>query len=244
MSNIKVKKKAFMLTEIAVCIAIIGILLSLIVTGAGYIENGKNQAFIYEVTAINQNINKFYNLYNKVPGDFHLASSTISTTLINGNGNTLYENPIPSTTIYESLLAWKHLQAAGMIFDQYTGTPGAAPNISILGTNIPKSKVFKNGGYRIGSDIPPEVSANLDMLQYRIILEYANYTTQTTTGRGTTSALKPSNMQQIDYKMDDGKPKSGFVYGTNATCYTATTPAIYVNSSAESCIFSWVLNQY
>jgi len=263
--NIKVKrkiKKAFTLIEMTVVIIIIATLISIAaITGSAFIDNGKAQSFIYELTGYRQNIKKFYDTYHALPGDFNGASSDINAYLMNGNGNGKYDIDISN----ECYSAWQHMSYAGILPEKFVGTSvskefvgGRFIQQSKPGVNVPRSKIFPNAGYRIGSNIPNEISQNSIMGKYNIILEFMQYDSfDEMTGRGKNGAINPIIMQNIDTKIDDGKPIDGFLVGLNDAnnlCnlstsnvnlgFYSTSPVTYLDSKEEGCIVSLILNEY
>lgn len=257
--KVKHKKSAYSLAELAVVIVIIGILMTLVIQVNGYIENAKNQSFIYELTSIQNSIDEFYNKYGKLPGDFDQASTNINATLLNGNGNQIYEEKIVSSNkTHESYMVWSHLQKANLVSGVFTGMSESTTEMkSVVGKNILESKIFKGSGYRIGSDISNEILTHPEKYIYKVILEFADYTVQnSTTGRGLNGALKANSLQNIDIKIDDGNPFEGFLFGLNDSrmkCNSSTsnptssfysTGIEYINDKTEGCIMSLILSKY
>ncbi|QED23803.1 type II secretion system protein [Candidatus Deianiraea vastatrix] len=248
-------KNAFTIAEMAIVICIIAILVSLTVIANGFIERGKAQSLVYEITGYQKMIDAFRMTYNSLPGDFERASTDINSAIKNGNGNGKYDVLADGTG--ESFLAWQHLNYAGIIPDKYTGmTVMAGSQICSIGLNIPRSKIFPNAGYRITSEIPLEISQNSNMSKYKTIMEYASYATQTSTGRGTTGIVTPDIAYDVDNKMDDGKPLEGFVLGLNdvsnkcnSTTFNVSTGgyssgATYIDSKNTGCIMVFVATEY
>lgn len=251
-------KRGFMLAEMAIVIVIIAIITSMMIFASGFLDSGKNQAIIFETTTIRQNISKFYNMYKALPGDIDKANTTINTNAINGNGNGKYD---VSGSYHESLLAWQHLVQSGIIIGSFTDDvqDNSIYSASKVSVNIPQSKTYKDGGYRIGSYVPGELSGSPNYPQnlYNIFLEFAIYSTQNReNGRGYIGIISPANLQDIDTKMDDGKPLEGYIIGLNdgnVKCNSGTSipgtesytaNLVYTAETTNSCIMFMILSEY
>ena len=246
--KVKRVKSGFMLAELAIVLIIVGVLASMTVFAAQFLESGKNQSLIYEITALRRNVAKFYEIYKALPGDFENAGAAMGASR-SGNGNGFYDVVNSS---HESLFAWHHMAKAAIITGNFTFAYSSIP-----GVNLPKSRVILDGGYRLGSEIPVEISGGGFGSRYKILLELAGYSVQNTTnGRGYIGAVRAVNMQEIDVKIDDGEPLDGFVLGlndANLRCNTGSgTPTVgvyqasivYKNDKTNGCIFSMILNEY
>lgn len=226
-------QQAFTLIELAVVLAVIGII-------AGGIVGGKSLIRAAEMAEITSSFNKyktasarFVQQYKFLPGDFADATeywgeaaagtacaTTVGTGTATCNGNadgTIYYN----TNSHESFRFWQHLANAGLIDGKYNG-------------------VASNGTYN-GNGATPDnsPSARRDGGQWftwywgtlasgsTIDGVYNNSFTvgQMNPGGWPNSPLLRSNeAYSIDAKIDDGKPGTGIVRGYSwSNCTTATS---------------------
>jgi hypothetical protein len=213
------------LAELAIVIAIIGLLLAIVSEGVKLRQASEIRGFISDIGGFRVAIEGFQEKYRDLPGDMSDASSywgtscdaTPSNCNGNGDGNIRYTGS--STVLDEYYRAWQHLNLGGFIEGGFTGIAGGADNLSIPGVNVPGTKRAK-GGYVLitrlvtdtgATDIAAPVAINTD-IPTGTLIRLAAYDDE-----GTYSLddpiVTPSEAYAIDKKMDDGAPDVGKVKG-------------------------------
>jgi prepilin-type N-terminal cleavage/methylation domain-containing protein len=230
------KSQGFTLVELAVSIAIIGLLLVGTLGGVDMIKAGRLRKVASEFVNYKEAIDQFVSEYQYLPGDIPTAYSywgaTCGTndynqlTSCNGDGNTFID--WSASTQREDLRAWKHLGLAGLIQGaSYTGTPAPSDNTAgyVLGTNAPKSDGIKGGVYLLGGPSSAAVFlANGIQIRLAAIGSASPYSPYVT------GLITAKDAYSIDKKIDDGVPTAGQLYtmaagdsGTN--CVSSTSAA-------------------
>lgn len=204
------KIQGFSLTEFSVVIVLIGLLLAAIVQGGHLIDNARLQAVISEVSEHKLSINSFYAKYDQYPGDFDEAVSFWGATTVDGDNNGAIEF-INGNSVYEGYRAWQHLAYARMINEILVGTE--TNEAAVVGTDVPSSK--SKGGYFFDYN-----QYELDNQTILVLGKPAATSASPILASGT---LTPSQAYEIDNKIDDGEPKTGFVTGADGNGATAET---------------------
>ncbi len=162
----------FTLTEMAIILVIVGVLVQGVVAGQELIHNARVRDLLAQQNAVEQAVLAFQDRFHAPPGDYAEASVTIACGLgacLNGNGDGRIE-PGTGGAIHEDILAWQHLSAAGFLRARYEmgDSSTSAPTVE----NTP-SNVF--GGFvqvvfdetwghniRTGNYVPAAVLAEID----------------------------------------------------------------------------------
>ena len=208
-------KAGFSLLELSVVLIIMGLIAVAIISGRSIIQASETRAVMSEIRKHMQSFNQFTERYKAYPGDFRSASVVfqpliqaiidghypfsqgLALTDYNGNG----DNQIKWGDA-EGVKAWSQLQLAGLT--DGVGTSDPRGTAAIPRANIPGSNIGGGGnGYFI------DYSATMQ--------NYLGLGGVIANGRNTRSALSPERAANIDGKMDDGKPSSGFMQSTNGT---------------------------
>lgn len=235
----RAKPYGFTLIELAIVLVIIGLIVGAIVAGQSLIVSSRIQSFVSQVNDYRRQVEIFEDKYASLPGDMINAEdiwpdSDFSTD--NGNGNGSIEmSTVHSAGTAEDLLAWEHLNLAGLV--PYVLTGGGVDYI--VGETIP-STTFEGGGFRV-------VSAVSDTAWNGV-----SHVTRIDAGVPAGSLLNnalltPVVSEDIDVKLDDGFPTSGQVRASDGVdqvngCDDAATPALYqVNSDAPECVFTFFI---
>ncbi len=113
----------FLILEVAIALLIIGLLVGGVLKAQELLESSKLQASIKNIESYRLSAHLFQDRYGALPGDFSEATTYISSTLKNGNGNGIIEGD-------EASQFWQHLVAAGFI----SGTGPQGPQEKMGGT--------------------------------------------------------------------------------------------------------------
>ena len=143
----KVKRRhcqaGFSLIELAVVLIIMGLLIGGILKGRDLIESARLKRVISQLNELRMATSTFLDKYESLPGDFNKASTQISQTLANGNGNGRIEGAglAPGS---EALAFWSHLVGAGLL-----GSPGLESDLNkgVFGKGAPESSL--GGGFTV-----------------------------------------------------------------------------------------------
>ena len=221
-------RQGFSLVELAIVLAILGLLAGGVVAGRSLIRSAGVQAVTKEYAAYQGAVDSFRARFKALPGDMTNAidywgadaSCPLTPTntvrkkaTCNGNGDQHIATMIPpyDDDFYELYRAWQHLANAGMIADSYTGVAGSGSfQHSIPGQNVPGSRL-KGGAWNF---YPMEGAAALHTTSYFPIPGYKEvFMYGTTWGAATATApiLSGPEAYGIDKKIDDGRPGYGKV---------------------------------
>jgi prepilin-type N-terminal cleavage/methylation domain-containing protein len=213
----------FSLIELAIVLVILGLLVGGIMSGQSLIRAAELRSITMDLERYQSAVITFRVKHSHLPGDMTNATTFWGTAPIcaggtgafepgtcNGNGNNLINIAVASGfggQTGEMFQFWKHLSLAGLIEGSYTGISGADQDTSIIGINVPASKVSGTGWSIISFPETPSASS------------YFNYDYSTMNrlmiGRQTpldvtsTAAFRPAEAYNIDTKVDDGKPGRG-----------------------------------
>lgn len=218
----------FTLTELAVSITIIGLLISSIIAGFSMVQSAKLRRLTTEFTQIFANIDLFNQLYSYYPGDMPNASDFWSS-VNNGNGNKTIDY---SPTEFEDLYFWQHLSAAEILPGNFTGDV-ISPLIRYeIGINSKKSSPYSNGGFMYRT----EATAI-----YGFVGNALRFGKVDSNGELLGGIFTAKDAYSIDIKLDDGKADSGMftsLVGTGQTgCVLANEYALDDNN--KSCNMSY-----
>ena len=242
-------RQAFSLVELSIVLVILGLLTGGILAGQSLIRAAELRSVTTDVQRYLAATKAFRDKYFALPGDMTNAtafwgslggtgSDTVcqalaatGTATCNGDGDGSFLTVIGGTTYttYERMRFWQHLANAGLIEGQYSGVGGAPWT---AGTNVPPSKL--SGAYwavSTGFGFTAEGGTTYyagDTIKFAA--DYGKTTLLLNTVAGSTSTagsypLKPEEAWNIDTKMDDGNPMTGFIMpvkgdGTNTFCTT------------------------
>ncbi len=253
--------KGFTLVEMAVVLAIIGILVGGVVAGQYAIRQSQLQGVVVDLTKFKSAYAQFKSQYEGMPGDILDATDYWGTDTTgacptgtrvpkketcNGNGDNYIGSVDGWTTWSEPFRAWQQLSNAGYIEGTFSGVAGTGGEYATtIGTNVPKGKL-SNTGYTLYTETAKSSDANwFDMAQSQIII----FGSQNGNLWTNVAALIPREQANIDTKMDDGKPGLGAMmsYKTTvqANCATGdTTAATYkLSYTNPACSIIYVIDQ-
>jgi prepilin-type N-terminal cleavage/methylation domain-containing protein len=247
----KTKNNAgFTLVELAIVMMIIGLLIGGILKGQELMENARVTSTIAQIQAYEASTTSFRDIYNAFPGDMRNATARVpncdgTTNCGNGDGNSIVGaagglgTAQAATTVTgtnsdeEPIQYWRHMLLADLISGVSTTTTVA------WGETHPSAKI--GGGFVVThangtavGNVPGTPSGHLLVLQN-------SPTTTTGSLSGGQSPLSPVRADQIDRKMDDGMPDSGYVQGYGVStggrgCYETTNGVTsYQGNTIKSC---------
>ncbi len=220
------------LTELAVVVAVIGLLLASIVGGVNLLSAAKVKKLLVEIENTKTSIDEFYTKYGYLPGDFHNAISIIGAAH-NGDGDTVVEGSTDTAgTPQEDLVAWEHLALAELIRGSYTGEDATTARYEI-GTNAYTSEAFSTAAYSFKRADTSYYNT------YGTVLKLGTVIDNTAGKRGLPygGVVTARDAYAVDSKVDDGKaskghfytvrrhPEIGEVLGDISTCVTDTYSA-------------------
>ena len=217
--------RGFTLTEMAIVMVIVGLLLGAVLTGKSLIRSAEIQSVMSDKSRYITVIKQFKEKYGQLPGDLYNATKYwgaldpdpaacrtqpadgIKTCNGDGDGRV---NQFWIPEMREDLRLWQHLAASGMIEGKYTGKgrysgAGAPDPFFEPGVNTPKSSM-QGAGFRIyylGT-----YAGSIDAGNFNAV--YGN-TLQFTSAQVGHPPLTPQEAYAIDAKIDDGKPGRGTV---------------------------------
>lgn len=238
------KNKGFTLVELAVVLAIIGLLVAGLFVGTSLIRSAEIREVIGEYDRYTKSIKEFQDKYQALPGDMSTAETiwgsdttcpntvtrtTFKIVTCNGNGDgrigaSSTAGVLDTTYAYEWFRAWQELSNSGLIDTQFTGVKESATNGDAgIGRNVPQSKLSIKAGWTLYYFLQTATDTNLWGDNYGHVFSFGGDTS------GITSApvLSPDNAYLIDQKIDDGLPGLGTVRArrtaTEASCTTSDT---------------------
>jgi len=175
----KRQQSGFTLVEIAIVMVIIGLLLGGVLKGQEVITNARLKNVNNDYSGISAAVYSYQDRYRALPGDDIAANAHVGgterdgTAATDGNGviDGAYDaaNAALADTNDESLLAWHHLRASGLISGAATGNTSNDQPVNALGGITGIETGEGNGGaYFAGlvvgfSAIPPDFAQILDI---------------------------------------------------------------------------------
>ncbi|MCC7260580.1 MAG: prepilin-type N-terminal cleavage/methylation domain-containing protein [Alphaproteobacteria bacterium] len=204
--------RGFSIAELAIALAIIGVLVGAVVAGRGMIAASELRTNVSMTNDFTVAMHRFHEVYGHFPGDMPNASSFFGETT-NGNGNDAIDEA-------ERLTFWQHLSAAGLLKGGYDG-------ISVNpGTGIPQG-ARPDLGYSVTAD--PELGLTFVLSRY-------------SDGTGGMAALTPHDAWKLDLELDDGNPSAGTIRATDGVdapgdCLAEVT-RYKLDSKETGCILS------
>ncbi|MBX9726767.1 MAG: prepilin-type N-terminal cleavage/methylation domain-containing protein [Rickettsiales bacterium] len=224
------KIRGFSLVEMAVVLAIIGLLVGGVLAGQSLLKGQRLRTVLTDATTYATAIQQFKLKYGDLPGDFPTATNVwgrmngnadcvsnasvavnaAGTGACDGNGDGLLFYGTAASRSTEAEQLWRQLSLAGLIGGQYTGLngPGNAnydirPGVNTPVGSLPNSTFWFFGYWGIRGD---------DGLFFAG--DYANtmvFGTAITNDWPNGRVLTPRELSEIDIKADDGKPAFGSI---------------------------------
>lgn len=220
-------RRAFSLVELSIVLVILGLLVGGILGGKALIRASQLRTIVTQKDQWITAVNTFKGKYFMLPGDMNNAeqfwgtldpvdatcktTASTDTRTCNGDGDGQISATVRS---HEILRAWQHLVSAGMIEGQYQGIfPATVDYTNIL----PPAKFGNVYWYLWTKGVQGASPGRFTIGDYGTALFI-----------GTPSALwqmggfglTPTELWNIDTKLDDGKPITGKVVIVNTTAGT------------------------
>jgi prepilin-type N-terminal cleavage/methylation domain-containing protein len=234
----------FTLVELAVVVAIIGVLAGTIVGLQSYIRSSTLSTGIQEGRFYMDAFVQYQNMYTAPPGD-HATASSIWSSVSNGDGNGFIR--AVSSNNAEYFYAFTHLWNAKMITGSYTGLTGSGGTADgFPGSNLPVSSIDDVGYFYDHPDFATGVVSG-DALyfdgQYQHVVRMAATTAAATT-MPVTGFMTPKEAYELDNKFDDGNPGLGWIVTPISTALSncassavAASATYAVTTNNKSCYF-------
>lgn len=222
-------RRGFTLIEMSIVLVILGLLAGGILAGQSLIHAAEIRGIVTDQDRFATATMVFRDKYFAMPGDMPNATAywfkdnascagdtgdagtADNPGTCNGNGNGIMEYPSVAGGTGETFRAWQHLSLAGLISGTFSGKAGVvSPADPDLGINSPASKIESVGwgyGYYDNSSGANGYSFNYDMRNWLVLGNEAD------NNFADGPALKTSDAENIDIKLDDGKPATGKVIG-------------------------------
>ncbi len=239
-------RAGFSLVELSIVLVILGLLTGGILAGQSLIRASELRAVSTEYQRYITATQTFRDKYFAIPGDFRDATrfwarmagtadcvtnssaATNASGSCDGNGNGLLTYAAASES-GEVFHYWRQLALAGLVEGTYTGVAGSGFGAhSIIGTNVPRSKLGNAGWSVDGVQAPAAGNASFFATDYGNVFFFGTNTANNVTAAG---AIKPEEAWNIDTKMDDGRPAYGAVM-------TGKLGATFVNACATTAVES------
>lgn len=249
----RLSQSGFSLIEMAIVIAVIGLVIGGIMGGRSLIRDAGITNIGVALTKYSDATFQFKKLYGALPGDMSDATNywgvanatpaTCKTTATgdkrtcNGDGDGSLESGLTGTN--ELFRFWQHLAAAELISGSYSGVQGPLGVVDVLpGLNAPKSTLKGSTYYAESMGALVGQTQDWDARPTPRI----GFGRDNTVSSGDANApiLSSREAKALDDKFDDGLPQSGFFVTRKdvSSCNTTTsmTTARYnVATDTRSC---------
>lgn len=209
------------MTELAVSIAIIAILVAGTFGGATLVKAAKIRKVVNEFAANMAAINEFQMKFQYLPGDLP-TPSTYNLGSHAGNGNTQVE-----TSATEDLYAWEHLAKAGFITGSYTGAVSGTRYAGLV--NAPNSEPYNYGVFAFYA----YQTLVYNTAGHALTLGGISAASPNTSGYPAAGVMLAKDAYAIDSKLDDGLASSGMFYTIQDATATGCTDAASTAASAN-----------
>lgn len=225
--------RAFSLVELSIVLVILGLLVGGILAGKSLIRSSEIRKHVSEMDKFQTAYNGFKGRYFQMPGDITIATSIWSTPVCgvegacNGNGDGYIGNAT------ESRQVWLQLERAGLWPGHYRGTyrtTGVTANY-----DVPASPIGNNLGVDFVRKILGLGSVSHNFIPTGHYLHVGGIPDDSVgNGYMQDNAVLPTEVWQIDTKMDDGMPRNGKVQASE-NCGNST--GYYLSGNGLPCAF-------
>lgn len=208
-------QRGFTLVELAIVLVIIGLLIAAVLKGQELIVSSRLKSTIGQIDAVRSAVNTFRDKYNALPGDYPDAQRRIGSPngitwvgcdgIAGCDGSGVIDGDGVSG---ETLFFWQHLAAANLVAG--IDPAGAA----VLGDSLPRAPI--GGGLTVRNET--------------VVKKTAHWLRLGSAAADPTGVIDSEQAEQIDTKVDDGRPGTGNVRTTTTAC---TTGAAVVDAASE-----------
>jgi len=226
-----ISQKGVSLVELSVVLVIIGLIIGAVAAGVTIRKSAELRSIITQVEQFRVATSGFDDKYDDLPGDMNDAhnywGSDCDATASNCNGDADGDVEMGSGADNESFRFWQHLNLAGFIEGEYTGTGSGDDHIPY--ENCPATN-RTGGGYH----------ARTHTSDSNTIAQGTNVSVGGFSGNTWPNGklLTPTEANYIDTKTDDGDPDDGKTHGRNSSaggCITGTDPdRTYVRTEQDN----------
>jgi prepilin-type N-terminal cleavage/methylation domain-containing protein len=208
------KAQGFTLIELSIVLVIIGLIVGGVLVGQDLIRAAEIRATVGQIEKYNSAVNTFTVKYNGMPGDLSSSNALGYGFLLRmgsspggGDNNGLIEagniNGVTSQVFtFESGVFWDDLSRANLVDGQLTfAGDGVAIAAAAVPAQFPEARIARGNRVHVGST---------GGLNYYLITGITSVAAST--GVITTTAnLTPTELYNMDNKLDDGIPLTGIV---------------------------------
>lgn len=226
-------RRGFSLVELSIVLVVLGLLVGAVLSGQSLIRAAELRSLTTDYSKFSAATHTFRDKYFALPGDMTNATqfwgvaagdgiavnapcrntATTDGRTCNGDGDGLVSCTLPGCTFYEMNRFWQHLSNAALIEGNYVGAP--SPSYFEIERNVPRARIASNASWLAlhYSAIAGTTTSFADLGGNRFGISGATY------------ILKPEEAWNIDVKLDDGRPNTGFMISSkgNASFPCSTT---------------------
>lgn len=233
-------EQGFTLVELAVVMVIIGVLVGGILKGQELIQNARVTSTISGINSYSAAMADFQNQYNALPGDMANGNTRLNS-CGGANTNVTCATPAGATAgngiIEQAVGAQVANNEASAFFGQLlaanyiSGLTGA--NVVNIGDMLPPTPL--GGAYHVGNYVPNNANVGFVIGTQRAGLYLTIIQNLAGTAAGAVGPVSGTQAGRIDTKLDDGRPLSGSMLGSNAApCTVGAAPAVVYDGAANS----------
>lgn len=238
------KEKGFTLIELSIVLVIIGLIVGGVLVGQDLIRAAEIRATVGQIEKYNSSVNTFRTKYNGIPGDISAANAAAFGFIARagsagrGDNNGLIDgidgaSPLSQVFTQEGGFFWDDLTRANLVDGQFTSAADIASPAAIAAAGVPAQ--FPEARIARGNRV---YAGSTGGLNYYMITGITS--TAVTTGNIThTTNLTPTELFNMDNKLDDGLPLTGIVQARGTAASTTTpmldTPTLGAAAAVGNC---------
>lgn len=223
------EQQGFTLIELSIVLVIIGLIVGGVLVGQDLIRAAEVRATIGQIEKYNATVNTFRSKFSSIPGDISGANATAFGFIARagsagrGDNNGLIDGNNAGTSTsqlftQESGFFWDDLTRANLVDGQFTSAADGASVAAILAANVPAqfplAKLERGNRVHVGST---------GGINYYLITGIEGVTAGTG-AMNLTANLTPTELFNMDSKLDDGLPNSGIVQARGQPGASVLTP--------------------